>query len=203
MSFKFSSEIADCSTPAPFYVPEATVSPRDVSLSPQSMSTPPEDIMTPMYTPEPEKKTTKKRKSWGQELPTPKTNLPPRYVRCRNLADRADIANVGLGNVLRRKMRRSNVASSVSFVIVRPRNPLVSASVKRSKSWKARRWVSSNRTSSSNSDSNKWKLKRISWPNRSGCWQRKWPSSVMHPHPPILHHARDQSPRRLLCLEIC
>lgn len=27
-----------------------------------------------------EKKPTKKRKSWGQELPTPKTNLPPRYV---------------------------------------------------------------------------------------------------------------------------
>lgn len=26
------------------------------------------------------KKPTKKRKSWGQELPTPKTNLPPRYV---------------------------------------------------------------------------------------------------------------------------
>ena len=27
-----------------------------------------------------EKKPVKKRKSWGQELPTPKTNLPPRYV---------------------------------------------------------------------------------------------------------------------------
>ena len=27
-----------------------------------------------------EKKPTKKRKSWGQELPVPKTNLPPRYV---------------------------------------------------------------------------------------------------------------------------
>jgi transcriptional activator HAC1 len=30
-------------------------------------------------TPSPEdKKPAKKRKSWGQELPTPKTNLPPR-----------------------------------------------------------------------------------------------------------------------------
>lgn len=30
-------------------------------------------------TPKPEeKKPVKKRKSWGQELPTPKTNLPPR-----------------------------------------------------------------------------------------------------------------------------
>lgn len=27
-----------------------------------------------------ERKPTKKRKSWGQELPVPKTNLPPRYV---------------------------------------------------------------------------------------------------------------------------
>lgn len=27
-----------------------------------------------------DKKPTKKRKSWGQELPVPKTNLPPRYV---------------------------------------------------------------------------------------------------------------------------
>lgn len=78
MSFKLSPDMADCSTPATFYVSEATVSPRDVSLTPQSMSTPQENIMTPMYTPEPEKRPTKKRKSWGQELPTPKTNLPPR-----------------------------------------------------------------------------------------------------------------------------
>ena len=28
----------------------------------------------------PEKKPVKKRKSWGQELPTPTTNLPPRQV---------------------------------------------------------------------------------------------------------------------------
>lgn len=30
--------------------------------------------------PETEKKPVKKRKSWGQQLPEPKTNLPPRYV---------------------------------------------------------------------------------------------------------------------------
>ena len=30
-------------------------------------------------TPAPEKKPVKKRKSWGQQLPEPKTNLPPRY----------------------------------------------------------------------------------------------------------------------------
>ncbi|KAF5018686.1 hypothetical protein F66182_9332 [Fusarium sp. NRRL 66182] len=34
---------------------------------------------TPSPSPAPEKKTTKKRKSWGQVLPQPKTNLPPRY----------------------------------------------------------------------------------------------------------------------------
>ncbi|KAG6998584.1 transcription factor that binds to CRE motif [Fusarium oxysporum] len=33
---------------------------------------------TPSPSPAPEKKTTKKRKSWGQVLPEPKTNLPPR-----------------------------------------------------------------------------------------------------------------------------
>ena len=31
-------------------------------------------------TPAPEKKPVKKRKSWGQQLPEPKTNLPPRYT---------------------------------------------------------------------------------------------------------------------------
>ena len=31
-------------------------------------------------TPAPEKKPVKKRKSWGQQLPEPKTNLPPRYI---------------------------------------------------------------------------------------------------------------------------
>jgi transcriptional activator HAC1 len=47
-----------------------TVSPADTSLD----SPEPEDIQ------EDEKKPAKKRKSWGQELPVPKTNLPPRYV---------------------------------------------------------------------------------------------------------------------------
>lgn len=37
-----------------------------------------EDMSTPSPSPAPEKKTTKKRKSWGQVLPEPKTNLPPR-----------------------------------------------------------------------------------------------------------------------------
>jgi hypothetical protein len=56
-----------------FYSPAATVSLAETSLmtptTPESFRSPTED----------EKKPTKKRKSWGQELPTPKTNLPPRY----------------------------------------------------------------------------------------------------------------------------
>ncbi|KAJ5514905.1 Snf7 [Penicillium fimorum] len=48
-----------------------TVSPADTSLE----SPEPEDDIKDE---DDEKKPTKKRKSWGQELPTPKTNLPPR-----------------------------------------------------------------------------------------------------------------------------
>ncbi|KAJ5392408.1 Snf7 [Penicillium cosmopolitanum] len=38
---------------------------------------------------EDDKKPTKKRKSWGQELPTPKTNLPPKTTRKSNAASSA------------------------------------------------------------------------------------------------------------------
>ncbi|KAE8306875.1 hypothetical protein BDV41DRAFT_582889 [Aspergillus transmontanensis] len=51
-------------------VPVLTVSPADTSLN----ST---DAKTQEVKPE-DKKPAKKRKSWGQELPVPKTNLPPR-----------------------------------------------------------------------------------------------------------------------------
>ncbi|CAG8934002.1 unnamed protein product [Penicillium salamii] len=41
-----------------------------------------------------ERKPTKKRKSWGQELPTPKTNLPPRYVHSvGTMSNRSLVAN--------------------------------------------------------------------------------------------------------------
>lgn len=46
-----------------------TVSPADTSL----------DSPEPEEETHDEKKPSKKRKSWGQELPVPKTNLPPRY----------------------------------------------------------------------------------------------------------------------------
>ncbi|KAF9892575.1 hypothetical protein FE257_000977 [Aspergillus nanangensis] len=54
-------------------VPMLTVSPADTSLKdPEVKEEDEEDLQTD------EKKPTKKRKSWGQELPVPKTNLPPR-----------------------------------------------------------------------------------------------------------------------------
>lgn len=45
----------------------------------QTSLTTPSAAPTTAGTPEPEKKPVKKRKSWGQVLPEPKTNLPPRY----------------------------------------------------------------------------------------------------------------------------
>lgn len=47
-----------------------TVSPADTSLNDDECDEERTD----------EKRPAKKRKSWGQELPVPKTNLPPRYV---------------------------------------------------------------------------------------------------------------------------
>jgi transcriptional activator HAC1 len=56
-------------------IPLLTVSPADTSLN--APETKVEETKTE------EKKPPKKRKSWGQELPIPKTNLPPRYVLSR------------------------------------------------------------------------------------------------------------------------
>lgn len=53
----FSDEPADCFSPGDFGTPG------------------PDDDLDPSD----DKKPTKKRKSWGQVLPEPKTNLPPRY----------------------------------------------------------------------------------------------------------------------------
>lgn len=53
-------------------VPALTVSPADTSLDSPEVKVEEEKSD--------EKKPAKKRKSWGQELPVPKTNLPPRYV---------------------------------------------------------------------------------------------------------------------------
>ncbi|KAL3440732.1 hypothetical protein BJX65DRAFT_290058 [Aspergillus insuetus] len=58
------------STPS-MEVPVLTVSPADTSLQSEDV----EDVEVETKS---EKKPVKKRKSWGQELPVPKTNLPPR-----------------------------------------------------------------------------------------------------------------------------
>ncbi|EED14207.1 bZIP transcription factor HacA [Talaromyces stipitatus ATCC 10500] len=57
----------------PMDVPQLTISPADTSLD----ASPPAEVKVEETKTE-EKKPVKKRKSWGQELPTPKTNLPPR-----------------------------------------------------------------------------------------------------------------------------
>ncbi|KAI9781246.1 MAG: hypothetical protein M1816_002429 [Peltula sp. TS41687] len=56
---------------------DGTISPAVTALAPPSVigSETPEPASSPR---EGERKPAKKRKSWGQELPTPKTNLPPR-----------------------------------------------------------------------------------------------------------------------------
>lgn len=66
------------------YNPQATISLSDTSLQ-NSLMTPEPTSPESSYNLKEEsvdddesRKPTKKRKSWGQELPTPKTNLPPR-----------------------------------------------------------------------------------------------------------------------------
>ena len=49
-----------------------------ISLAEASLLTPNSPDSFKSLNREEAKKPTKKRKSWGQELPTPKTNLPPR-----------------------------------------------------------------------------------------------------------------------------
>lgn len=73
--------------------PQLTISPADTSLSSPAPevdldvevdleleATPEVEIKDEEESKSDEKKPVKKRKSWGQELPTPKTNLPPRYA---------------------------------------------------------------------------------------------------------------------------
>ncbi|KAA6412544.1 MAG: BZIP transcription factor [Lasallia pustulata] len=58
-----------------YYPPQATVSLAETTLLTPST---PESFVGVKEEDETDKKPSKKRKSWGQELPTPKTNLPPR-----------------------------------------------------------------------------------------------------------------------------
>ncbi|MCJ1391909.1 hypothetical protein MMC18_004776 [Xylographa bjoerkii] len=68
----FSALRAFATTPE-YYGPQGTISMAETSLM---TPTSPESYKSSSR--EDDKKPTKKRKSWGQELPTPKTNLPPR-----------------------------------------------------------------------------------------------------------------------------
>ena len=63
-----------------FHPPQATVSLAETNLITPST---PDSICDDVKDEHDNKRPTKKRKSWGQELPTPKTNLPPRYVNQR------------------------------------------------------------------------------------------------------------------------
>jgi transcriptional activator HAC1 len=86
-----------------------TVSPADTSLETPD----PEDDMIKEEDDEEilenEKKPAKKRKSWGQELPTPKTNLPPRYVDDANNPNALTSANATSANAPRQMMKRNSV----------------------------------------------------------------------------------------------
>ena len=71
-----------------YYDPQATISLSDTTLQNSLLTPEPTSPESSQHVKEEEngeaddaKKPAKKRKSWGQELPTPKTNLPPRYVR--------------------------------------------------------------------------------------------------------------------------
>ena len=78
------------------YPPQATV-----SLSDTNLMTPDPTSPESLYNVKEERgedgesrKPTKKRKSWGQELPTPKTNLPPRYDTAIMFKDRASAYDI-------------------------------------------------------------------------------------------------------------
>lgn len=92
-----------------------------------------------------EKKPTKKRKSWGQELPIPKTNLPPRYV-CSPTIHNPSWLILSIENEQRQMTRRSNGASNVSYGTGRQRNHPGNENDRRLRSWKAKSVPSSNRT---------------------------------------------------------
>ncbi len=93
-------------------------------------------------TPEPERKQTKKRKSWGQVLPEPKTNLPPRYVTLRHHPPRHRLLTRQPGNVPRPKTRRNSAGSSASSATAAPPSRRASGSV-----WRLRASSSGTRSS--------------------------------------------------------
>lgn len=131
-----------------YYPPQATISLAEASLL--SPISPPEFYCSVKEEEEEmkdemEKKPTKKRKSWGQELPIPKTNLPPRYV-CSPTIHNPSWLILSIENEQRRMTRRSNGASNVSCGTGRQRNHPGNENDRRLRSWKAKSVPSSNRT---------------------------------------------------------
>lgn len=100
-------------------------------------ATPDRDLSSPMpeSTPEAGEKKPKKRKSWGQVLPEPKTSLPPRFVPISramvNHNKRSNETDNFTESGPRLKMKKNNVESSESSAIVAQPSPLESESVKR------------------------------------------------------------------------
>lgn len=141
--------------PEDFHPPQATVSLSETSLENGPVPATPESIYIKDEEDQEnqeERKPTKKRKSWGQELPTPKTNLPPRYVLRNYHPVLPRVLTMTLASERRQKTRRSNVASNAFFATVKQPSPLASVSDKRLKSSRVRNQPLSGRTSRSRSD---------------------------------------------------
>jgi transcriptional activator HAC1 len=74
----FGTSAATTMDPHEMMTPQSTTDDKQSELSSVLSGLAPETPMTPGSSTTSEKKQTKKRKSWGQVLPEPKTNLPPR-----------------------------------------------------------------------------------------------------------------------------
>lgn len=87
------------------------------------------------------KKEVKKRKSWGQPLAEPTTNLPPRYIFLP-ATDLVSLLTTVLESVQRPRLRRSSAESSASSVIAVLPNHHASASARKLRSSNRRRTTS-------------------------------------------------------------
>ena len=142
------------SAPGDMY-PSLFGTPASTTMNPLEIMTPqsfPEDktsdvaglTMSAASTPAPEdaptgdKKQSKKRKSWGQVLPEPKTNLPPRYVEFHS-SQRVFVSHANLlaGSEPRRTTRRSSAESSASSATVALPSLPESESALRSRRWRS------------------------------------------------------------------
>lgn len=127
------------SIPTSFYQPlfDSTMNPIE-ALTPQSVDGDSNFNCNMIVRAIPEKKPIKKRKSWGQQLPEPKTNLPPRYALppfCLSFPLFNPNPCFKIENAQRQTMKRNSDALSVSSVIAELLNPHANENVKKSKLW--------------------------------------------------------------------